>query len=171
MMWRRVGPIVTVVVLAACGGEPAPRPSGSVIETLSPSSEAPSSPDPEPGEMPASITGDLPPSEIPPDDLVPVGADVTGVWFAFTDRGVMVVIAWVEPGSDFTRLPRGFAVWRRHDEGPHWRADLVRRHDPEDEIREIQITTDDMTGDGSDDALVFEGIGGLGGGGPWSVVG
>jgi hypothetical protein len=82
----------------------------------------------------------------------------------------MVVSAWVEPGSDFTRLPRGFAVWRRHDEGPHWRADLVRRHDPEDEIREIQITTGDVTGDGSDDALVFEGIGGSGACGRWSVI-
>ena len=82
----------------------------------------------------------------------------------------MVVIAWVEPGSDFSRLPRGFAVWRRFGSAPHWRADLVRRHDAEDEIQEIQITTADLTGDGSDDALVFEGAGGSGACGRWSVI-
>ena len=98
----------------------------------------------------------------PPEDLVPEGADVTGEWFAFTDDGVMVVIAWVEPGSDFSRLPRGFAVWRRHGSAPYWRADLVRRHDAEDGIQELQITTADLTGDSSDDALVFEGAGGSG---------
>jgi hypothetical protein len=120
--------------------------------------------------MPTSITADLSPSEIPPEDLVPVGADDTEEWFAFTDRGVMIVIAWVEPGVDYSRLPRGFAVWRRYDAEPHWRADLVRRHDPEDGIQEIQITTGDLSGDGSDDALVFEGIGGSGACGRWSVI-
>jgi hypothetical protein len=121
--------------------------------------------------MPISIAADLSPSAIPPEDLVPEGGDVTGEWFAFTDSGVMVVIAWVEPvGSDYTRLPHGYAVWRHHGMTPHWRADLVERRDPEDEIQEIQITTGDMTGDGSDDALVFEGTGGSGACGHWSVI-
>jgi hypothetical protein len=120
--------------------------------------------------MPTSIAADLSPSEIPPEDLVPDGADVTGEWFAFTDRGVMVVIAWVEPGSDYSRLPHGYAVWRRYGAEPHWRADLVERRDPGDEIQGIQITTGDLTGDGSDDALVFEIVGGSGACGHWSVI-
>ena len=120
--------------------------------------------------MPTSFAADLSPPELPPEDLVPEGADVTGEWFAFTDDGVMVVIAWVEPGSDFSRLPRGFAVWRRHGSAPYWRADLVRRHDAEDGVQEIQITTADLTGDSSDDALVFEGVGGSGACGSWSAI-
>jgi hypothetical protein len=120
--------------------------------------------------MPTSFTTDLSPSELPPEKLVPRTADVTGEWFAFTDQGVMVLIAWVEPGTDYSRLPRGFAVWRRFDAEPHWRTALVTRHDPEDGIQEIQITTGDMTGDGSDDAMVFEGSGGSGACGRWSVV-
>jgi len=120
--------------------------------------------------MPTTIAADLSPPELPPEDLVPEGADVTGEWFAYTDDGVMVVIAWVEPGSDFSRLPRGFAVWRRHGSSPHWRVGLVRRHDAEDGIQELQITTADLTGDRSDDALVFEGLGGSGACGRWSAI-
>jgi hypothetical protein len=120
--------------------------------------------------MPTAFAADVSPPALPPEDLVPEGSTVTGEWFAFTDDGVMVLIAWAEPGSDFSRLPRGFAIWGRHASKPHWRADLVVRHDAGDGIQEIQISTGEMTGDGSDDALVFEGVGGSGGCGSWSVI-
>lgn len=174
--------MAVILAMGACGSAPpapeSPTPTGSVSATETPSpSQTPSlspepSPNPEPDQsaMPSSVTADLSPSAIPPEDLVPAGADVTGEWFAFTDRGVMVLIAWVEPGADPFRLPRGFAVWRRYGSAPHWRADLVERHDPEDEIQEIQVTTADLTGDGSDDALVFRGIGGSGSCGHWSAI-
>ena len=171
------------VALATVGcGEEQPAPSGptrstSVSETTSIGPEPPSlspepspSPDPEAGTMPTVFVADLPPPDLPPEELVPTGANVTGEWFAFTDRGAAVLIAWAEPGTDFSRLPRGFAVWRRFDAEPHWRTALITRHDPEDGIQEIQITTGDLTGDGSDDALVFEGVGGSGACGRWSVV-
>ena len=98
--------------------------------------------------MPTAFIADLPPHDLPPEELVPTGADTTGEWFASTDPGAVVLIAWVEPGTDLSRLPRGFAVWRRFDAEPHWRTALVTRHDPEDRIQEIQITTGDLTGDG-----------------------
>lgn len=120
--------------------------------------------------MPTTFADDLAPSELPPEDLIPEGADVTGKWFALAGDGVMVMIAWVEPGSDFSRLARGFAVWRRHGSSPHWRAGLVERHDANEGIQEIQTSTADMTGDGSDDALVFEGVGGSGTCGRWLVI-
>jgi hypothetical protein len=120
--------------------------------------------------MPTTLASDLDPAELAPEDLIPHGADVTGQWFAFTDDGEMVLIAWVEPGSDYARLPRGFAVWRHHDSSPYWRVDLVERHDAADGIQEIQLSTTDLTGDGSDDALVFEGVGGSGGCGRWLVI-
>jgi hypothetical protein len=168
--------LTLILVLVACAGEPTeppsptPIPSGSASETVSAGPEPSLSPALEPGEMPTSIAADLSPSEIPPEDLVPAGADFTGEWFAVTDSGAMVMIAWVEPGSDFSRLPRGYAVWRRHSVEPHWRADLVERRVPEDAIQEVQITTVDLTGDDSDDALVFEGVGGSGACGHWSVI-
>jgi hypothetical protein len=120
--------------------------------------------------MPTTFAADLEPAELPPKELVPEGADVTGRWFGFTDQGAIVLVAWVEPGSDFSRLPRGFALWIRHDSTPHWRADLVERRDADEGIQQIDMSTTDLTGDGSDDALVFEGIGGSGACGRWLVI-
>ena len=120
--------------------------------------------------MPTSVEEDLSPPALPFEAMIPEGADLTGRWFAETDRDVMVLLSWVESGSDFARLPRGYAVWRRFGSAPHWRAELVERRSEEDAVQEIQIATTDMSGDGSDDALVFEGVGGSGGCGRWSLI-
>jgi len=120
--------------------------------------------------MPMSVAADVPPSELRPDDLVPRVADVTGRWFAFTEDGVMVLVAWVEPGPDPFLLPQGYAIWRRHTSSPHWRADLIERHEADEGIRGIEISATDVTGDGSDEALVLEAIGGTGACGVWSVI-
>jgi hypothetical protein len=172
------GALTLALATAGCAEEPrapsGPTPSTSVSVTTSigpePSLNPEPSPDPEAGAMPTTFVADLAPPDLPPEELVPTGADVTGEWFAFTDRGTAVLIAWVEPGTDYSRLPRGFAVWRHFDAEPHWRTALIRLHGPEDGIQEIQIATGDLTGDGSDDALVFEGVGGSGACGRWSVV-
>lgn len=120
--------------------------------------------------MPSTFTPNLEPPELPFDQLVPGRADVTGHWFGFTDDGSVVLVAWVEPGPDLFLLPRGFALWRRHDASPHWRVDLVERHEAAEGIQEIAMSTTDLTDDGSDDALIFEGIGGSGGCGRWFVI-
>ena len=173
--WTRA--IAVALAIGACDTQTpaAPSPtSASPAESPSPSPE-PSpipepSPEPEPGEMPRTFEADLEPSELPPEKLIPGGADVTGQWFGFTAGGVVALIAWVEPGSDAFLLPRGFALWRRHASSPHWRVGLVERHDAEEGIQEIQMSTTDLTGDDSDDALVFEGIGGSGACGRWVVI-
>lgn len=172
------GVLTVALATAGCGGEaPArsdltPGTSGRVTTSMDPepSRDPEPSPSPEAGAMPTAFTADLAAPDLPPRALVPTGADVTGEWFAFTDRGAALLIAWVEPGTDHSRLPRGFAVWRHFDAEPHWRTALITRYGPEDGIQEIQIATADLTGDGSDDALVFEGIGGSGACGRWSVV-
>jgi hypothetical protein len=120
--------------------------------------------------MPTSVDEDLSPPALPLDEMIPEGADLTGRWFANTDRDVMVLLAWVEPGSDLARLPRGYVVWQRFGSAPHWRAGFVERHSSRDAVQEIQIVTTDMSGDGSDDALVFEGVGGSGACGRWSLI-
>ena len=164
--------MAVALAIGACGSRPppsqgpSPTPGGS---TVSPAHPSPG-PSLAPGEMPNTFAQDLASSELPFDQLVPAGADVTGQWFGSTDEGSVVLVAWVEPGADLFRLPRGFALWRRHDGAPHWRADLVERRDAATGIQEISMSTTDLTGDGSDDALVFEGIGGSGGCGSWSVI-
>lgn len=120
--------------------------------------------------MPSGYDPDVEPTDVPREAIVPTGASPTGQWFAFTDEGVMIVIAWSEPGALVDRLPRGVAVWRRTASPPHWRPAFVRRHRARDAITEIDVTTADMTGDRSDDVLVFEGTGGTGGCGRWLVV-
>jgi hypothetical protein len=171
--------VVVALAISACGGQPPATPSpASASPAASPSpspepsvSPEPSpSPEPEPGKMPRAFTADLEPSELPLDKLVPGGADATGQWFGFTANGVVVLVAWAEPGSDPFLLPRGFALWRRHASTPHWRVSLVERHDADEGIQEIQMSTTDLTGDGSDDALIFEGIGGSGACGSWLVL-
>lgn len=120
--------------------------------------------------MPTGYDPDVQPSEIPPEALVPTGAATTGQWFAFTDDGVRIAIAWVEAGTGADPLPRGLAVWRRAPSAPHWRPAFVRRHPARDRITEIRVTIADVTGDRSDDALLFEGTGGTGACGIWLVI-
>ena len=137
------------------------------IRVLRPLAEPRASPT---GRCPGrSPTISSPPSS-PLDALVPEGADATGQWFGFTANGVVVLVAWAEPGSDPFLMPRGFALWRRHASSPHWRVGLVERHAADEGIQEIQMSTTDLTGDHSDDALIFEGIGGSGACGTWLVL-
>ena len=171
-----------VVLLAGCNGTTAApaassRPSTtasaapSATETPAPTTTVALTPAPGAGGVPTSYLSDDPPPEVPPEALVPAGASVEGEWFAFTDDGVMIVVAWSEPGEDVSALPRGFAVWRHDDLQPHWRAASVYRSG-RDGLSDVRITTADLTGDGSDDVLAFEAdpFGGTGGCGTWLVV-
>lgn len=150
-----------LTLLAGCEADPPAVPS---LTPNSPSAE------PAAGETLQTFGPDLEPAEIPPEDLVPEDASVTGRWFGFTDDGIGVLVAWVEPGSDVFRLPRGFSFWERFPSMPHWRAVLVQHHDANEGTQEIQISTTDLTGDRSDEALVFEGVGGSGACGSWLVI-
>jgi hypothetical protein len=167
-----------VLVLGSCTSEPptppsrsSPSPTGSA----SPAQPSPSAePSVDPGPVPEGIPTDYGPAvdaqDVPPEALIPSGAIPTGEWFAFTDAGVMILIAWAEGGDDFTALPRGVALWRPAPSAPHWRLASVRTHRANEGLTEIQVTAADVTGDGSDDAIVFEGTGGTGGCGSWFVL-
>ena len=171
--------LTVVLAIGACGTQPSstptptsasPTPSPSTSPVPSVSSEPSPSPEPADGEMPTAFTDDLEPAELPFESLVPEGADATGHWFGFTGNGVVVLVAWAEPGSDPFLMPRGFALWRRHASPPHWRVGLVERHAAEEGIQEIQMSTTDLSGDDSDDALIFEGVGGSGACGTWLIL-
>jgi hypothetical protein len=176
-----MGPAATLLaavalVLASCGAGPSTPASRSSPPPVSPSLDA--SPSVEPSAAPDRVSGGTPTAygpdvaaqDVPPDALIPSGAIPTGEWFAFTDAGVMILIAWAEDGEDITELPRGVALWRPAPSAPHWRLASVRTHRANEGLTEIQVTAADVTGDGSDDAILFEGTGGTGGCGSWLVL-
>ena len=180
-MRRAITSFVLALVLAACSGDSELTPSATPAPTVDPTTpaetptftptEEPSpTPELEPGAMPTSYAPDEAPEEIPPEALVPAEATVIGEWFAFTDDGVRIAIAWTEAGADVDRAPGGLAVWRRVSTSPHWRTAFVRQHPRRAGVMQVEAVTADVTGDRSDDLLFFEGIGGLGGCGTWFVV-
>ena len=78
---------------------------------------------------------------------------------------------YAERGGDPFRRAQGFVVWRRTEGGtPPWRPVFGLTHPRTDGVIAIQGITGDATGDGSDDALVFEATGGVGTCGRWRVI-
>ena len=57
--------------------------------------------------MPSSYGPDDEPNALPFDALIPEGASLTGQWFAFTDDGAVVAVAWVEEGDQGRRVRIG----------------------------------------------------------------
>jgi len=125
-----------------------------------------------PPGFPSSYPQDLPAGDVPPDALVPTRTEITGTWFAHTAVGDAIVVAWQLPGSDPFRTDRGLAVWRHTgDPGAPWRPVYTVTY-PATKEPVLGLTTlvGDVTGDGSDDALVFAQTGGSGGCGTYLVI-
>src|SRR5262245_48008211 len=147
----------SLVLAATCSG------SGGT----SPSPAAPS-PSPYPSALPAGLPpsfGDaVGPGDVPVAALVPLKAEVTGSWRASTATGDTIVVAWEMPGGDPFRTDRGIAAWRRFDDGgapwrPVWARAFPSGHAP---VRNVTAQIADVTGDGSDDAVVLAETGGSG---------
>jgi hypothetical protein len=121
--------------------------------------------------VPADYDDDVPASELPVNDLIPRGDQVTGVERAMTAGGEAVVIAFATPSPDPFAQARGFVVWRRTDGAdPAWRAAYGLAHGKRDGVLAISTETTDLTGDGSDDALIREETGGSGACATYRVV-
>jgi hypothetical protein len=177
---RRVASLLLAVAvcLAGCDAwEKGPQAIGSTSATASPSaastasassssaSEPSSVPTPVeiPDGVPATFDEDVPARDLPVDDLVPPGDEVTSVDRARTADGEAVVIAFATPGPDPFAQARGFVVWRRDQGGdPPWRAVYGLAHGTRDGVLAISADATDLTGDGSDDALIREETGGSG---------
>jgi hypothetical protein len=179
---RTWAPIVMLLagLLAACDQGPG-GPTGAVspddpagTSTAAPSETAGATSSASPGKSPApepvsppgvpsSFGEDVPARELPIEELIPVGDEVTGVDRATTDAGEAVVIAFATPGPDPFRQARGFVVWRREaGADPPWRTVYGLAHGERDGVLAIAADTTDLTDDGSDDALVREETGGTG---------
>src|SRR4051812_26155256 len=154
-----------VILAAACSGSSA---SSSPSGTLPPS--------PYPSGLPAGLLpssgAPVGPGDVPAAALVPLEAQVTGSWRATTSAGDAILVSWEMPGGDPFRTDRGIAAWRRFDDGgapwrPVWGRTYPSGHAP---VQNVTAEIADVTGDGSDDAVILAETGGSGSCGATSVV-
>lgn len=152
-------------------------PSTSAPAVVSPTPAPSDAPSPSAGSaavpdgVPATFADDVPGRDLPVDELVPPGDEVTGVDRARTVDGEAVVISFATPGPDPFARARGFVVWKRAaGADPPWRAAYGLAHDRRDGVLSISADTTDLTGDGSDDALIREETGGSGACATYRVV-
>jgi hypothetical protein len=122
--------------------------------------------------LPPSFGDDVGLGDVPAAALIPLKAEVTGSWHATTSAGDAIVVAWEMPGPDPFRLDRGIAVWRRFDDGgspwrPVWGRAYPAGRSP---LQNLTAQIADVTGDGSDDAVILAETGGSGSCGTTSVV-
>jgi hypothetical protein len=123
-----------------------------------------------PAGVPTSFDRDVPAGDVPTDALVPSDTEVTGSWYATTSAGEAIVVAWAEPGTDLV-VARGVAVWRRFDDGgAPWRPVYGVAYPKNAGVYAITTVIGDVTGDTSEDALVFAVTGGSGGCGTYDVL-
>ena len=155
-----------IVTAAACSGGDNPSSSTAASPLPSP---APTS---LPAGLPPSFGEDVGTGDVPAAALIPVKAEVTGSWHAATSAGDAIVVAWEMPGPDPFRLDRGIAVWRRFDDGgAPWRPVWGHAYPAgRSSLQNLTAQIADVTGDGSDDAVILAETGGSGSCGTTSVV-
>ena len=170
-MRRFLPALIAVWLLVSCTDASTTGASPSPTAATTSSISSPS-PIPElPAGVPPYFESDVPSEDVPPLALVPLTAEVTGSWSVFTATGEAIIVAWQFPGTDPFRLNRGLAAWRRFDdEGAPWRPVWGAAFPKREGVLGIDATTGDMSGDGSDDVLVFAGLGGSGGCGTYMVL-
>jgi hypothetical protein len=153
---RRWASAAFLICLAAC--------RGGTNDAL-PTTGTPAAPPSLPRGLPTAYPSDLPAGDVPVDDLVPKGDEVAGTWYAHTSQGDAIVVAWQRPGPDPFRTDRGIAVWlHRGDPSSPWQpVNAVAFGAKRRPVLGLTAVIGDVTGDASDDALVFAETGGSGG--------
>jgi hypothetical protein len=138
---------------------PEPSPTEDPTPTFGPTPPPATIPE----GVPATFDRDLAGRDLPLEELVPPGDEVTGVDHSRSPGGELVVIVFATPGADPFAQARGFVVWRRDAGGePPWRAVYGLAHGRRDGVLAISVDTTDLTSDGSTDALIREETGGSG---------
>jgi hypothetical protein len=163
---RRLFLATVLLVLVACSSAGDGSPTIASAATPSPY------PSDLPDGLPPSFGEAVGPGDVPAAALVPLKAQVTGSWQASTSAGDVIVVAWEMPGGDPFRTDRGIAAWRRFDDGgapwrPVWGRDYPTGRAP---VQNLTAQVADVTGDGSDDAVILAETGGSGACGTTSVV-
>jgi hypothetical protein len=158
---RRWASAAFVICLAACTGG-----THDALPTAGTSAPPPSLP----RGLPTAFPSDLPAGDVPVGDLVPTGGVVTGTWYAHTSESDAIVVAWQRPGPDPFRTDRGIAVWLHRGDPPWQPVNAVAFDAKRRPILGLTAAIGDVTGDASDDALVFAETGGSGGCGTYFAI-
>ncbi|MEA2550379.1 MAG: hypothetical protein QOE25_148 [Actinomycetota bacterium] len=170
--------IVAVLLLAgaiACSGSASktsavPTPHHTRTRTPSRSHAPPVSPTPPPSIVPTGISAGTPKSypkdvgaiKIKPQDLVRPGVTVTDAWSTTTLAGETAGVAYVLAGDPLA-APHGLVIWRRTPGAtPPWVPVFGLSTAVGAGVVQMETQLGEATGDGSDDALIFEGTGGSG---------
>jgi hypothetical protein len=109
-------------------------------------------------------SGDLAP-------LAPPGSAITrsAILIGTGDLAEQIALAW-RRGDDPFSSEQGFVVWQRFSDDPAWRAVYAFTDRPRKGVLGIRLDVEDLTDDGTRDALTFEQQGGSGACGVWRVV-
>jgi hypothetical protein len=180
--------LLTAAATTACGGASAtasraptittsPSASSSSASSTSPTGAPPttsqtSSPTALPSGLASPFGEDLAAEDVPLPELVPARTEPTGSWIARIATGDAIVVAWEAPSDDPFRTDRGVVVWRHTgDPVALWRPVSAATYRADRHpVLGITATINDVTGDGSPDALVFAETGGSGACGIYLVV-
>lgn len=148
------------------------NPSPSASDEPSPTGDPTPAPATIPDGVPATFDQDVAGRDLPVDELVPPGDEVTdAVRSRSTDAEVVVIVFATPGGGDPFSQARGFVVWRRDAGGdPAWRAIYGLAHGKREGVLAISADVTDLTGDGSADALIREETGGSGACATYRVV-
>ena len=162
---------------SSAGSEPTYVPSSGAASSAAAGSASATAPPPTtpsialPSGLASPFGEDLPAGDVALADLVPPGTDPAGSWYGRTFDGDAIVVAWQAPGDDPFRTDRGFLVWRHTGAPALWRPVFAATYPAaRHPILGITAGVADVTGDGSDDVLVFAETGGSGGCGTYLVV-
>ncbi len=109
------------------------------------------------------------PEDLAISRLIPEGADVTGSWLGTVGSADVVVLAVAEAGGTALSRDRSLWAWTRRPDLGGWLGRRVVAFPARAGVLGLDGTLADVSGDGSDDALVFALTGGSGACGSWSV--
>ena len=179
----RVLAVVLALMVSACSGTaPAPSPTPTTAPT-SPPTSPPSSPSPSPTASPTStprptppqwakpIVEPLAPNDIPTSRLVPTGAQAGDRQTVPASGEVLdqIVVTWSEGSGPFQQA-HGLAIWQRFPDAPAWSVVYSFVDEIAAGVLGIRVELGDLTGDGHEDVLSFESLGGSGACGVWRVI-
>ena len=183
-MRRALAVAVFALLAAACGGESPPPPSPTPTATIPTSSPSPMvSPSPSPTLSPTSTPRPTPPSwaepivkrvtpeDIPTERLIPPDTQAGDRDLATGAAGVLdqIVVTWSE-GSDPFQQAHGLAIWQEFPDAPAWSVVYSFVDRASAGVLGIRVEFGDLTGDGHEDVLSLESLGGNGACGVWRVI-
>ena len=180
---RSLAVAVFALLASACGGEQIPpaspsptaatpsSPSPTTSPSLSPTLSPMPTPRPTPPSWAEPIVRPVAPEDIPVERLIPPDTQAGEHNVVTAAAGVLdqIIVTWSE-GSDPFRQTHGLAIWQRFPDAPAWSVVYSFVDRASAGVLGIRVELGDLTGDGHEDVLSLESLGGSGACGVWRVI-